>query len=33
VEDNDCDWTGMSFPSNRKNHFERKLRWNTRNLK
>ncbi len=33
VEDNDSDWTGMSFPSNRKNHFERKLRWNTRNLK
>jgi len=33
VEDNHSDWTGMDFPSNRQNHFERKLRWNTRNLK
>ena len=33
VEDNHCDWAGMDFPSNRKNNFERKLRWNTRNLK
>jgi len=32
VDDN-CDWTQMSLPSNRKNHFERQLRWNTQNLK
>ncbi len=33
VEDKHCDWSGMDFLSNRKNNFERKLRWNTRNLK
>lgn len=33
VEDNHSDLTGMDFSSNRRNHFERKLRWNTRNLK
>ena len=33
VEDNGCDCSHMNFPSNRKNHFQRKLRWNTQNLK
>ncbi len=33
ADDNDCDWTKVSLPTNRKNHFERQLRWNTQNLK
>jgi hypothetical protein len=33
VEDDSSDWTEMSFPANRKSHFERKFRWNTQNLK